>query len=213
MIGEKFQVSSRKYPAKGAQVKRQADGLSGQVYVSSPTTDLIAVRWQKEEETGTLLYGLEQFWDEWQPSRRGSAMWKVAAAAIAATAICTVGLYVGLRSWESHASRVAAAARQQASGKNPDDDGVQAERACSQGADQYLRSIGGSGFRWAYGATPDERFNDQVAVHIAPGITTSVSDKLLLEDANGVFKRVELICSYDSNDNKVLRYWIADSEE
>jgi hypothetical protein len=28
-----------------------------------------------------------------------------------------------------------------------------------------------------------------------------------------VFKRVELVCSYDSENNKVLRYWIAESEE
>ncbi len=37
-------MSSRKYPAKGAQAKRKADGLIAQVYVSSPTTDLVAVR-------------------------------------------------------------------------------------------------------------------------------------------------------------------------
>lgn len=212
VVGERSEVSSRKYPAKGALVKRASDGLEGTVYVSSPTTDLIAVRWEKEEETGTLLYNAEQFWDEWQTRRRASARWKTAMAAIAAAILCAIGLYLGLRAWETHASRVAAAARQQTEGRNPEDDGAQAERACSRGADEYLRSIGGSGFRWAYGATPDERFDDEVAVHIAPGITTSVSDKLLLEDANGVFKRVELVCSYDSTDNKVLRYWIADSE-
>ena len=85
--------------------------------------------------------------------------------------------------------------------------------ACSRGADGYLKSIANDRFRWAYGATPDERFGDQVAVHVAPGITTSVSDKLLLEDSDGVFKRVELVCSYDSENNKVLRYWIAEGDE
>ena len=204
-------MSSRKYPAKGALVKRKADALGGQVYVSSPTTDLIAVRWEKGVETGTLLYDIDQFAREWEPARRASAKWRVAAA-IAAAAACGAVLYVGLRAWESHASQVAAAARQQA-GTTPDDDGAQAQRACSRGADEYLRSIGGNGFRWAYGATPDERFNNPAAVHIAPGITTSVSDKLLEEDSAGVFKRVELICSYDSTDDKVLRYWIADSDE
>ncbi len=204
-------MSSRKYPAKGALVKRKADALGGQVYVTSPTTDLIAVRWEKGVETGTLLYDIDQFAREWEPARRASAKWRVAAA-IAAAAACGAVLYVGLRAWESHASQVAAAARQQA-GTTPDDDGAQAQRACSRGADEYLRSIGGNGFRWAYGATPDERFNNPAAVHIAPGITTSVSDKLLEEDSGGVFKRVELICSYDSTDDKVLRYWIADSDE
>ncbi len=208
-------MSSRKYPAKGAQVKRKEDGLAGQVYVSSPTTDLVAVRWQKEDETGTLLYDIDQFVGEWEPARKRSTWWQVAAASIAVVAVCVVGLTVGLRAWEAwRADGVAAADRQHAGGdtRTPDD-GAQAQRACSRGADEYLSSVAGNGFRWAYGATPDERFSDQVAVHVAPGITTSVSDKLLLEDSTGVFKRVELVCSYDSENNKVLRYWIAESEE
>lgn len=209
-------MSSRKYPAKGAQVKRREDGLTGQVYVSSPTTDLIAVRWEKEDETGTLLYDIDQFAREWEPAETRSAKWKIAAASVAMVAVCGIGLYAGLRAWEaSRAGSVAAAARQhaEADARMPADDGAQAERACSKGADEYLISVVGNGFRWAYGATPDERFNDQVAVHVAPGITTSVSDKLLLEDSTGAFKRVELVCSYDSENNKVLRYWIAEGDE
>ena len=209
-------MSSRRYPAKGAQVKRKEDGLAGQVYVSSPTTDLVAVRWQKEDETGTLLYGIDQFAREWELARTKSAGWKVAAATIAIVAVCGIGLYAGLRAWEaSRAGSVAAAARQhaEADARMPADDGAQAERACSRGADEYLRSIASDRFRWAYGATPDERFNDQVAVHVAPGISTSVSDKLLLEDPTGAFKRVELVCSYDSENNKVLRFWIAEGDE
>jgi hypothetical protein len=201
---------------KGAQVKRKEDGLAGQVYVSSPTTDLVAVRWEKEDETGSLLYDIDQFAREWELARTKSAKWKVAAAAFAIVAVCGIGLYVGLRAWEAwHASGVAAAARQHADAdaRMLDDDGAQAERACSRGADEYLRSIASGRFRWAYGATPDERFNGEVAVHVAPGITTSVSDKLLLEDSGGVFKRVELVCSYDSENNKVLRYWIAEGDE
>ncbi len=209
-------MSSRKYPAKGAQVKRKEDGLSGQVYVSSPTTDLVAVRWQKEDETGTLLYDIDQFSREWELARKGSAWWQVAAASIAVVVLCGIGIWLGLRAWEAwRADRVAAADRRQVD-TNPrttDDDGAQAERACSRGADQYLSSVADKGFRWAYGATPDERFSDQIAVHVAPGITTSVSDKLLLEDSTGVFKRVELVCSYDSDNNKVLRYWIAENDE
>ena len=64
--GRDARVSSRKYPAKGAQAKRKSDGLVGQVYVSSPTKDLVAVRWQKKDETGTLLYDIEQFSREWE---------------------------------------------------------------------------------------------------------------------------------------------------
>lgn len=209
-------MSSRKYPAKGAQVKRKEDGLAGQVYVSSPTTDLVAVRWQKEDETGTLLYDIDQFAREWELARTKSAKWQVAAALIVVAAVCGIGMWMGLRAWVAwRAGGVAVAARQHAEAEERarDDEGAQAERACSRGADGYLSSVAGNGFRWAYGATPDERFSDQVAVHVAPGITTSVSDKLLLEDSTGVFKRVELVCSYDSDNNKVLRFWIAESEE
>ncbi len=210
-------MSSRKYPAKGAQAKRKADGLMAQVYVSSSTTDLVAVRWRKKDETGTLLYDIEQFSLEWELMSSSGAKWKVPAGAIAIVALCGIGFYVGLRAWEStRASRVAAAARQQAGvdGRTlGDNDGAAAAKSCSMGADEYLRTIAGDGFRWLYGATPDGKFDEEVATHVAPGITTSVSDKLLIEDSKGVFKRVELVCSYDSGDNKVLRYWIADGGE
>jgi hypothetical protein len=214
---EGCEVSSRKYPAKGAQAKRKADGLIGQVYVSSPTTDLVAVRWRKKDETGTLLYDIEQFSSEWELMSRSGAKWKVPAGAISIVVLCGIGLYVGLRAWEStRASRVAAAARQQtgADGRTPgDSDGAAAQKSCSMGANEYLQTIAGNRFRWLYGATPDGKFKDEVAEHAAPGITTSVSDKLLIEDSNGVFRRVELVCSYDSGENKVLRYWIADDGE
>ena len=187
-------MSSRKYPTKGAQAKRKADGLVGQVYVSSPTTDLVAVRWRKNDETGTLLYDIEQFSSEWELMRTSGAKWKAPAGAIAIVALCGVGIYAGLRAWEStRASRVAAAARQQSG--TPGDDGGPAARSCSSGADEYLRTIVGDRFRWLYGATPDGKFEEEVAVHAAPGITTSVSDKLLIEDSNGVFRRVELFAA------------------
>jgi len=189
----------------------------GRVYVSSPTTDLVAVRWRKEDETGTLLYDIEQFSCEWELMRASGAKWKVPAGVMAVVAVCGVGFYLGLRVWEStRASRVAAAARQQIGpdGRAPDDDdGAAAAKSCSMGANDYLRSVAGDRFRWLYGATPDGKFNDEVATHVAPGITTSVSDKLLIEDSKGVFKRVELVCSYDSGDNKVLRYTIANRGE
>ena len=205
-------MSSRKYPTKGAQAKRKADGLVGQVYVSSPTTDLVAVRWRKNDETGTLLYDIEQFSSEWELMRTSGAKWKAPAGAIAIVALCGIGIYVGLRAWEStRASRVAAAARQQSG--TPGDDGGPAARSCSSGVDEYLRTTVGDGFRWLYGATADGKFKEEVDVHAAPGITTSVSDKLLIEDSNGVFRRVELVCSYDGGENKVLRYWIAGGGE
>jgi hypothetical protein len=210
-------MSSRKYPAKGARARRAADGLLGEVYVSSPTRDLVAVRWRKKDETGTLLYDIEQFSREWELVRTSGSKWKVLAGAIAIVALCGFGFYAGQRAWEStRASRVAAAARQQASvdertlGEN---NGAAAAKSCSMGADEFLRAVAGDRYRWLYGATANGKFHEEVAVQAAHGITTSVSDKLLIEDSNGVFKRVELACSYDSGENKVLRYWITGGGE
>src|SRR5580658_4901578 len=112
-------MSSRKYPAKGAHAKRKADGLMAQVYVSSLTTDLVALRWRKKDETGTLLYDIKQFSREWELARTSNAKWKVPTWAIAIVAVCGIGLcgigfYFGLRAWESaRANRAAAAAQQQ----------------------------------------------------------------------------------------------------
>jgi hypothetical protein len=179
----------------------------------------VAVRWQKKDETGTLLYDIEEFSREWELLRTSGAKWKLPAGAIAIVAVFGIGIYVGLREWEStRASRVAAARQLSggavgADGRMRGDDAAVAARTCSSGADEYLRTVAGDRFRWLYGATPDGKFKEEVAVHEALGITTSVSDKLLIEDSNGVFKRVELGCSYDSGENRVLRYWIADRGE
>jgi hypothetical protein len=214
-------MSSRGYPPKGAEAKRKADGLAGTVFVSSPRTDLVAVRWTAEDGTGTLLYSGEQFARDWELAGASRAKWRVRAGAIALAAMVGIGLYGGVRAWESIAAgRGHAATRQRGSAATGadgrtlgDNDGALAARACSRGADTYVRSIAGKGFLWVGADRPDERFNGEVAVTVAPGITTSVSDKLLLEDRTGVFKRVELVCSYNSEENEVLKYWIADSGE
>ncbi len=214
-------MSSRGYPPKGAEARRKADGLAGKVFVSSPRTDLVAVRWQGEDGTGTLLYSGEQFAHDWELTGASDARWRVRAGVVALLVAVGIGVYGGVRAWESiAASRSQAATKQQGSvgaGADAksvhDNDGALAAQACSRGADAYVRSIAGNGFKWEGAATPDERFNREIAVTVAPGITTSVSDKLLLEDGMGAYKRVELVCSYNSEENEVLKYWIADGGE
>ena len=214
-------MSSRGYPPKGAEAKRRADGLAGKVFVSSPRRDLVAVRWTGEDGTGTLLYNAEQFARDWELKGTSGAKWRMRAGAIALAAMVGIGLYGAAKEWESlAASRGQAATRQQgnagtgADGRTlHDNDGALAAQACSRGADTYVRSIAAKGFLWVGADLPDEKFNEEVAVNVAPGITTSVSDKLLLEDRTGAFKRVELVCSYNSEENEVLKYWVADSGE
>ena len=214
-------MKSRGYPPKGAEAKRKADGLAGKVFVSSPRTDLVAVRWTGRDGTGTLLYSGEQFARDWELAGTKGAKWKVRAGAIVFAAMVGIGLYGAAKEWESFAaSRGQTAARQPGNAGTGadrktlhDSDGALAAQACSRGADTYVRSIAGKGFLWVGADTPDERFNGEVAVYVAPGITTSVSDKLLLEDKTGAFRRVELVCSYNSEEHEVLKYWVADSSE
>ncbi len=208
-------MSSRGYPPKGAKAKRKADGLVGRVFVSSPSTDLVAVRWRGDRGTGTLLYNAEQFARDWELTEASGAKWRMRAGAIALAVMAGIVLYGGMREWQSFAaSRSEAANRNKAStGNAHDNDGARAAQACSRGADTYVRSIAGKGFLWVGAGLPDEKFNGEVAVHVAPGITTSVSNKLLLEDSTGAFRRVELVCSYNSEENEVLKYWVADSGE
>ena len=218
---EGCEMRSRGYPPKGAEAKRKTDGLAGKVFVSSPRRDLVAVRWTGEGGTGTLLYNAEQFARDWKLKGTSGAKWGMQAGAIVLVALVGIGLYGAAKEWESFAaSRGQAATRQQGSAGRAangrtlhDNDGALAAKACSRGADTYVRSIAGKGFLWVGTGLPDEKFNGEVAVRVAPGITTSVSDKLLLEDRTGAFKRVELVCSYNSEENEVLKYWVADSGE
>jgi hypothetical protein len=217
-------MRSRRYPPKGARALRKADGLTGTVFVSSPKTDLVAVRWKRKDGTGTLLYDAERFASEWEVTRAGGAQWRMRAGAIALGAMAGIGIYCAAREWKSIvASRAQAATKQQESagvdGKNPHGgdehggNGVLAARACGAGADTFVRSIAKNGFLWVDAATPDERFNEEIAAHVAPGITTSVSDKLLIKDGAGAYRRVVLDCNYNSEANAVLKYWIVGSGE
>lgn len=215
-------MRSRRYPPKGARARRKADGLAGAVFVSSPKTDLVAVRWRRKDETGTLLYDAERFASEWEVVKAGGATWRMRAGVIALGAMAGIGVYCAAMEWKSiAASRAQAATKQQenagADGKNLQggrghgNEGVLAAQACSHGADVFVRSIAKNGFLWVDAATPDERFNEQIAVYAAPGITTSVSDKLLIKDGAGAYRLAELDCNYNSEENAVLKYWIADS--
>ncbi len=212
---------SPKYPPKGAPAKRRADGLNGEVYVSSPTKDLVAVRWSADNESGTFLYSAEHFARDWELTVTRASSWKGRAAATALLVIIGICLYGGLRTYESNpASPRPSTAPQQdspAALADPrallDKYGAIAASECSRGADEYVRSVANHGFKWENGGIYDEKFNEYLTVYVAPGVTTSISDKLLLQDGSGAFKRVELFCSYDTQKKQVLQYWIAESDE
>jgi hypothetical protein len=212
---------SPKYPPKGAPAKRRADGLIGEVYVSSPTKDLVAVRWSADDESGTFLYSAEHFARDWELTPTSTSNWKGRAAATALLVIFGTCLYGGLRACESNPASPGPSTSPQhdsaAALADPkallDKYGAIAAAECSRGADEFVRSVARHGFKWEDVGMFDEKFDEYLTVYVAPGVTTSISDKLFLQDGFGSFKREKLFCTYDTQKKQVLQYWIADSDE
>jgi zinc-ribbon domain len=79
---------------------------------------------------------------------------------------------------------------------------------CASEADDYLRAASKFSFKWddmgAFEAKFD-RFRTQVS---APGVLTMVSSKASLQNGFGAYQRIELLCEYDTQNNKVLSYSI-----
>jgi hypothetical protein len=83
-----------------------------------------------------------------------------------------------------------------------------AQIACSDGADDFLRSIAAHEFKWsddAKGFTGD-KFDKISTVSAGPGLLTLVSDRALLSNGFGAFDPVTFYCLYDAKAKKALRY-------
>ncbi len=214
-------MTSPKYPPKGAQARRNADGLIGEVYVSSPKADLVAVRWSAENGSGTFLFTAEQFARDWELRRTSVSNWKRRAGAIVLLIFIGICLYGGLRACESTPASPGPAKAPQGDStgalENPktllDNYGAIAASECSRGADEYVKSVAKYEFKWEDAGISGEKFDQYGTIYLAPGVITSISNKLFLQNSFGAFKRVELLCSYNTQEKKVLRYWIASSDE
>jgi hypothetical protein len=58
-------MASIGFPERGAQVKRKADGLVGEVYERNPSKDLLTIRWSARSGHNTLVCTSEQFFRDW----------------------------------------------------------------------------------------------------------------------------------------------------
>jgi uncharacterized protein len=92
--------------------------------------------------------------------------------------------------------------------------GIDAVLRCSSGADDYLRSVSKYEFKWDEMGFFDVKF-DKYLTHVAsPGVLTSTSEKAKLQNGFGAYERIELLCDYDTQTEKVLQYRIeADSPQ
>ncbi|MHB1959442.1 MAG: hypothetical protein ACYCO5_10475 [Acidobacteriaceae bacterium] len=79
--------------------------------------------------------------------------------------------------------------------------------ACTNGADDYLKSVARYDYTWV----PDselEGFDFRTSVLKEPGVLTVASDKAKLENGFGAFQRVKLFCDFDTQAKVVLGYSI-----
>lgn len=83
-----------------------------------------------------------------------------------------------------------------------------AQIACSDGADDYLRGIAAHEFKWGDAAKGflGEKFDKISTVSAGPGLLTLVSDRAPLSNGFGAFDPVTFYCLYDAKAKKALRF-------
>jgi hypothetical protein len=84
--------------------------------------------------------------------------------------------------------------------------GIAATVYCSSGADDYLRSISKYDFKWDEMGFFDAKFDKYLTHVVSPGVLTSTSEKAKLQNGFGAYERIEILCDYDTQTEKVLRY-------
>jgi hypothetical protein len=86
--------------------------------------------------------------------------------------------------------------------------GIEATVFCGSHADDYLRSVSQYAFKWDDIAFLDAKFDNYLKVVASPGVLTSVSDKVSLQNGFGAYTRIELFCEYDTQTHKTIAYSI-----
>ena len=88
-------------PEKGARVRRIADGIVGEVYSSDPKKGLVDVRWRGRSGSGTLLCAPEEFYRDWELTKKSDFNRKGLTNAIVFPVIFGICFYVWLKACES----------------------------------------------------------------------------------------------------------------
>lgn len=85
---------------------------------------------------------------------------------------------------------------------------IEADSACSAGADDYLRSIAQYDFAWDDDAKGwlVSKFDKVSRTSPGGGLVTLISTKAKLANGFGAFSQIRLYCLYDAKSAKALRY-------
>lgn len=94
-------MTSENYPQKGAQAKRRADGLIGEVYASDPRKDILTVRWSARSGFNTFVCNSAQFAQDWELTGKSALNPKGRAGAIVFLAIFGFCFYGALKACDS----------------------------------------------------------------------------------------------------------------
>jgi hypothetical protein len=86
--------------------------------------------------------------------------------------------------------------------------GVAGPLACSSNSDDYLRTASKYSFKWDEMGFLSVKFDQYLLDVVTPGVITYSSNKVSLQNGFGAFVRVTLMCDYDTQQKKVLRYEI-----
>lgn len=79
---------------------------------------------------------------------------------------------------------------------------------CGDHADDYLRSVAKYDFRWDDIGVLDVKFGSYSGYVKNPGILTLISNKASLQNSFGAYRRITLLCDYDTQNKRVLGYAI-----
>lgn len=88
--------------------------------------------------------------------------------------------------------------------------GIHAAISCASQADNYLRRVSKWSFKWDDINWLDRKFDNHLVPATAPGVITMTSNKVSLQNEFGAFRRVTLLCSYNTKADKVLEYAITE---
>jgi hypothetical protein len=83
---------------------------------------------------------------------------------------------------------------------------IEANSACEEGADDYLRSLSRYEFKWDDVGFLGHKFDKYLTVVQWPGVLTMKSERALQQNEFGAFQRVTIWCNYDTQSGKVLSY-------
>jgi hypothetical protein len=85
---------------------------------------------------------------------------------------------------------------------------ISANVACSDSADDYLRSAVKYDFKWDKIGFFEIKFDRYLTRVSSPGVLTVISNKVAVQNGFGAYEHIYLYCDYDTQAWKVLRYWI-----